>query len=338
MILYEIWLETWEILREAGIAATVNWATDDSWRYEQFSRLISPAFHAFTTTYPAIYARYQQDHLAHILLTQWAANGANLQPPLPGAECQYLVSFIGTSYGQRQMWVKKLAERGIEIACFGHGWPRGPIIAAEIPQIIRSSVISLNFGSTPTAWRVGPFRQANQIKARTFEVPGAGGFLMTEWTDGLEQYYMPGQEIAVFKTLDELADQINYYLAHPAERDRIAWAGYERTRAEHTYDQRLAKVLDFAIAQREQYFTTAGNKPTGQIDWNRFKKVQQQHHLDRRLQMLRQGLAVICSRLWGPVRGPRVARRLIFELSWRLRGSHTYSAAGWPGRMFYHES
>jgi spore maturation protein CgeB len=42
--------------------------------------------------------------------------------------------------------------------------------------------------------------------------------------------------------------------------------------------------------------------------------------------------------LFGPARGPRAARRLLFELSWRLCGPRTYSAQGWPGRLFYRES
>jgi spore maturation protein CgeB len=32
MFTYEIWTETWEILRDAGISATINWTTDDSWK------------------------------------------------------------------------------------------------------------------------------------------------------------------------------------------------------------------------------------------------------------------------------------------------------------------
>jgi len=34
----------------------------------------------------------------------------------------------------------------------------------------------------------------------------------------------------------------------------------------------------------------------------------------------------------------RAARRLLFEISWRLGGRRTYSAAGLPGRLFYRES
>src|SRR5215471_16830215 len=42
---YEIWLETWELIRQSGICATINWATDDSWKYSQFSTFLAPVFH-----------------------------------------------------------------------------------------------------------------------------------------------------------------------------------------------------------------------------------------------------------------------------------------------------
>jgi spore maturation protein CgeB len=335
---YEIWLETWEILRDSGIAATVNWTTDDSWKYAQFSRFVAPAFHVFTTTYPDVCGRYQCDGISHVLLTQWAANAANLQSPLPAAECQHCVSFVGTAHGKRRAWVAALRQHGINVVCFGHGWERGAVSADEIPRIIRNSVISLNFANSPRVWSGLLPRQVNQIKARTFEVPGAGGFALTEWAEGLEQYYVPGKEIAVFHKLEELTYTIRHYLAHPAERDAIAWAGYKRTCAEHTYDKRLSEVLDFLLLQRVKYSVRREGLPAGLIDWDRFKEASQFHRMDRKLVLLKRALVAVCSTVWGPVRGPRAARRLVFELSWRLACAHTYSAAGWPGRMFYRES
>lgn len=332
---YEVWLETWQVLRDAGIAATVNWATDDSWKYAQFSRLVAPSFHAFTTTYPSAYDRYQADGLRRVLLTQWAANEAGLQPPLAAAECRYPVSFVGTAHGERKGWIEALRQQGLEVACFGYGWPQGPVAAEEIPRIIRQSAISLNFANSPSRWRIGPFRQANQIKARTFEVPGAGGFLLTEWADNLDLYYTPGQEIEIFQGVGELAEKIRYYLAHPHARDAIAQAGFERTCTEHTYQQRLSQVLDFALQQREAYFASCKFTSSGRIDWQKFEAAVQRHPLDSKTRFLKRTLEMICSAIWGPVRGPRAARRLVFELSWRLAGAQTYSAAGLPGRMFY---
>jgi spore maturation protein CgeB len=41
---------------------------------------------------------------------------------------------------------------------------------------------------------------------------------------------------------------------------------------------------------------------------------------------------------FGKERGARAARRVVYELSWRLTGATTYRARGLPGRLFYAES
>ena len=335
MFTYEIWLETWKILRDAGIGVTINWTTDDSWKYDQFSRLVAPALHAFTTTYPDIYTRYHRDGIQNVLLTQWAANAAQMNTPLPAAECQYPVSFIGTAHGKRRAWVEALRRKGIEVACFGQGWPHGPIASSIIPEIIRKSIISLNFANSGEAWRWAKSGQSNQIKARTFEVPGAGGFLLTEWADGLNRYYEVGREIDVFHGISELADKIRHYLAFPKERDAITYAGYIRTQRDHTYDLRLKEVVEFALDQRRKYYATRNMSPSGNIKWSEFEEAVKHHKTNWKLQLLKSLLIFVCSILWGSSRGPRAARRIIFELSWRLAGAQSYSASGLPGRMFY---
>jgi len=37
---------------------------------------------------------------------------------------------------------------------------------------------------------------------------------------------------------------------------------------------------------------------------------------------------------FGRIRGKRAAKRLIFELSWRLQGARAFSSKGWPSRVF----
>jgi len=335
---YEIWLETWEILRESGLCATINWTTDDSWRYSQFSRWVAPSFHAFTTTYAECFTQYQRDGIHHVLLTQWAANADHLQPPLPASECRYPVTFVGTAHGKRKAWVEAAQRKGANTECFGHGWPNGSVTSEQIPQIIRQSVISLNFANGAWVWNGLRLVQKNQIKARTFEVPGAGGFLLTENAEGLDRFYQPGREVAVFADVDELVQQIRRYLSCPQERDAIAQAGFERTCREHTYDRRLAETLQFALTQKERFRTTRTGHPSGAIDWRRFEQVVKRHALNRPLKALRRLLLAGCSALWGPIRGPRAARRFLYEVSWRTVGRRTYCAAGWPGRLFYEAS
>jgi spore maturation protein CgeB len=334
MFTYEIWLETWEILRDSGLTATVNWTTDDSWKYASSSRFLAPAFHAFTTTYPEALARYRSDGYDRAMLTQWAANAENLRPPLPARDCTHAVSFVGSAHGERKGWIEALRRRGVEVACFGHGWPHGAVPADEIPRIIRGSVISLNFAKGSRTLDGLRVRRLPQIKARTFEVPGAGGFLLTEWSEGLERFYESGKEIATFRDREGLVKQIHHYLEHPDERDAIAARGFERTGREHLYDQRLAAVLDFALAQSRTFAEGRPAANTGRIDWESFQRASQKHRSTRSLRALRTALVGACTLVWGRSRGRRAARRLVFEASWRMAGRRTYSSAGWGGRMF----
>lgn len=334
MFMYEIWLETWELLRNSGITVTVNWATDDSWKYAQFSRLVAPALCAFATTDPGAFARYQKDGIRNVLLTQWGANAEALRAPVPAVDCKYPVSFVGTAHGERSAWMSALRRRGIEVACFGEGWPAGPLMGPEIPGIIQQSVISLNFSNAAREWRGLRPRQAHQIKARLFEIPGAGGFLLTQWAENMDLYYVPGVEVEVFRGVDELADKIRYYLDHPLERDSIAAAGFERTRRQHLYDDRLRQVLDFAMHQREMTVPLGTGRRSVGIDWDKFEAAVGAHGIGPVVNAAGNALAFVCSLVWGRVRGPRAARRLVYELSWRLAGARTYTAAGLPGRLF----
>lgn len=316
---YEIWPETLAAVRALGHTATVCWTTDDSWKFREFSRFVGPAYDAMTTTYPQVIPRYRACGVRNVLLTQWAAPSDALRPPLPADECRYPVSFVGTAHGDRKGRIAELARRGVSVACFGHGWPAGPVPFAEIPRIVRNSVVSLNFANA---------RGGNQLKARTFEVPGAGGFLLTETAPGLERWYRPGREVAVFRDADELEHRIRHYLAHPGERDAAAWAAHRRTRREHTYEHRLSEVIRFARR-------AAGDRPAhprpGEIQLTAARR---RHRLTAALRALRRILLAAGTAVFGPERGPRAARRLVFELSWRLAGARTFGAGGLPGRMF----
>jgi spore maturation protein CgeB len=314
---YELWRETLLAIKRRGSLAAITWMTDDSWKYDQVSRHIADAYHAVATTYDWVVPRYHRDGVRHVLATQWAASAATLQPPRPAGECQYEVTFVGANHGTRARLVDALRKRRVEVRCFGHGWPGGSIPAERIPQIFNDSVISLNFANS---------RGENQIKARTFEVPGAGGFLLTEDACGIEKYYSTDREIVLFRNVDEAVQKIRYYLAHHDERDRIANAGFERTAREHTYDKRMEELLAFAVAARDSSAAAAN------ADWRDVARADGDPTAMQRV--IRSSLIGAFRLIWGDDRGWRAARRLVFEASWRLAGKRTFTAASWPGRMF----
>ena len=182
--------------------------------------------------------------------------------------------------------------------------------------------------------------RSRQIKARIFEVPGCGGFLLTQPADDLERYYVPGQEVVTFSDPDDLARKIGHYLAHQEDRDRIAFAGHIRTCAEHTYEIRFTQLMEQANGLRKQKnggATTVVQKARSLLS-EEFGMLESQHKTNAGLRLLRALLTIPCRLIWGRQRGQRAARRLLFEVSWRLCGEAVYTAAGWPGRMFYKES
>jgi spore maturation protein CgeB len=324
---YEVWLETIRLIRDSGIIV-INWATDDSWKYKMFSKLIGSEFDLYATTYPNVLALYRRDGICSVCLSQWAANSEALVPPIPARECRYPVSFVGAAYGNRSVMVEALRREGIEVACFGQGWPAGPVEAKRISEIVRSSQVSLNFSEGSRGGLVGTDRQ---IKARIFEVPGYGGCLLTERAPNLDRYFCIGEEILTFEGCGELTGVVKTLLANPDRRDTIARCGFERVSREHTYDRRF----DHLLTEVNRHVSP---RPRRSVSWPEFEAAAHRHSCGPGLKAVR-AILVRCARLvWGKRRGPRAARRMIFELSWRLAGARTYAAAGWPGRMFYKES
>jgi spore maturation protein CgeB len=315
----EIWTETLATIRASG-TATIAWTTDDSWKYREVSRFIGRHYDAITTTYPEAVAWYRQDGIQNVLLTQWAANAHWLRDPLPAAECKYGVSFVGAAYGRRREVVDALQTRGVPVECFGDGWPNGPVAAEDIPRIFQSSRISLNFSDAYKA------NTPRQIKARTFEVPGAGGLLLTESAPGLERFYELGSEIVSCRSVDEMVMQIRRLEGNSQGRDAIAWAGNIRTRAEHTYDHRLTGVIELALA--------AHGGHTDRSSQTYFPNAVADHQVGAILRQFKRVLRASCIAIWGADRGTRAARRAIFEFSWRVLGERTFASRGLPGRLF----
>ena len=87
---------------------------------------------------------------------------------------------------------------------------------------------------------------------RNFEIMSSGAMLLQHRLrdDSAERLgYRNGKHLVVFKTMQELFERIDYYLVHDRERGAIAEAGFEFTRAAHTYRHSMREVLD--VANRE---------------------------------------------------------------------------------------
>lgn len=254
----EIPPDTIRAVGQAGDCPTMNWFADDHWRFENFTRHYAPALDWSITTDRDALPKYAAAGIENVLLSQWGVN--RYAYAKTAEQTEYDVSFVGFPHGDRRAVIAAVQRAGHPVECWGEGWANGRVDHDQMVRIFGASAINLNLSNSSTLPRTLRFRlgalvrgrwedarqarvRPSQIKGRTFEVPGSGGFLLTEAVPHLEEYFVPGREVAVYETTDDLVEQVAYWLDHPRERAAIAEAGHRRALADHTYDQRFAAIF-----------------------------------------------------------------------------------------------
>lgn len=251
-----------------GKVVTVNWFADDHWRFDNFSQYWAPHFNWVVTTDAEAMPKYHSIGIRNVILSQWACNhflykNLGLQP-------SYDVSFIGQAYGNRREVVKSIEGAGISVLARGQGWESGRATQDEMMEIINRTRINLNMANASVTYGSGwvklfdkfalynpllkrVWRKARsfipsgsagsqpifQIKGRNFEVPGCGGFFLTDYVKGLEEFYQLDEDIVCYRSTNDLIEKIRYYLSHKEARSRIASSGYKVTMERHTYVHRF---------------------------------------------------------------------------------------------------
>ncbi len=114
------------------------------------------------------------------------------------------------------------------------GWENhGPVDYYEkMPEVFAKSRINLNI--TLRSIKTG-------IPLRAFDIMGAGGFLLTNYQAEVPEYFIPGEDLAIYESMEDLLTKVEYYLSHEKERAEIAENGCRKVYEEHN----LTKKLDF---------------------------------------------------------------------------------------------
>ena len=250
----ELDIATVEAVRREGGHPTVNWFADDHWRFDRFSRHMAPAFDLAVTTDADALPKYAAAGIDHVHLSQWACNRYAYSRTTDVLERD--VTFVGQPHGTRRETIDRLRTAGHDVACWGFGWPAGRLDHEAMVRTFNTSRINLNLSNSSTPpntlrVRVGRWLGRGlkgptppQIKGRNFEVPGCGGFLLTERVPHLEDYFDLDREVAVYSDEAELLDRVEYWLTHEDERAAVADAGYRRVMSEHTYDHRFLRIFE----------------------------------------------------------------------------------------------
>lgn len=238
-----------EEISENTDTVTVAWYTDDHKQFETKSLLWTPVFNWVVTTSEAALPKYRVHGFNNVVKSQWACNPnlyARMDLPV-----KFPVSFVGRPHGQRRRIIEKVRAAGIDVSVWGTGWESGRLTQEDMIRVFNQSAINLNFSEASQArryrfkvWHNWFRRRVRQIKARTFEVSGCGGFLLTDPAENLSIYYEVNREIGSFNGTQDLIRKIQYFLDHEDERLTIADLGYARTLKEHTYQHRFREIFE----------------------------------------------------------------------------------------------
>jgi hypothetical protein len=151
---------------------------------------------------------------------------------------------------------------------------------------------------------------AGDVTMRIFEGAAAGALVLTDAVaNGLAELFTVGQEIVVFDDDADLPAQVDYFLAHPQEREAIAAAGQRRVLAEHTYAHRVDRLLETVTASSFQQMAPLRGAPEAECRAARHAVYTRLHMLDAVLDDAKAAGYNPARRLWSVL--PCLARRLL---------------------------
>lgn len=89
---------------------------------------------------------------------------------------------------------------------------------------------------------------------RIYEIIGRGGFLLHPNIEGLETEFTEGVHYVGYDYGDYegLKKKINYYLSHPAEREKIRKAGFDHVKKHYTYTKRCEKLIEYVKKYQDE--------------------------------------------------------------------------------------
>ena len=166
------------------------------------------------------------------------------------------VSFLGAGYPNRRKAFKYLIHYDFKI--WGTEWDGDFALAPllqkngqrispeEAVKIFNATKINLNLHSSIKDDQLvsgGDF-----VNPRTFELAACAAFQLVDERCLLGELFEQ-DELVTFKDMDQLQEQIDYFLAHEEERLAFAAKARERVLKEHTYVHRMQTLLDYIDEQ-----------------------------------------------------------------------------------------
>jgi spore maturation protein CgeB len=212
--------------------------------------LALPRYDAVFTFAEHLLPRFRQAGCARALYLPFASDPGLHRPAqeapdvLAPFRCE--VAFVGNVDEERARWLGEVAHRDLRL--WGASYCRAarrdpalrrmiqgrPLYGADFAKAVAAAAISLNLMRR---------QNAGSHNMRTFEAAACRGFVVSQRTAEVTRLFAEEREAVYFSSPAELRFKVDYYLARPAERRRIAEAGWRRAASE-TYARRARRILE----------------------------------------------------------------------------------------------
>ena len=162
---------------------------------------------------------------------------------------KYNITFIGTYskewYAERETILNAVKDLGLNI--WGNklwldtslrDYYRGRPSMEDMADIYHNSCIGINADISTKIAGTG-------VNLRPFEVTAAGSMLLNrDDRKDIFNLFKDGEEFISFHDAAEARKKAEYYLSHTDERNKIARAGFERSKRDHTYIKRFTEIFN----------------------------------------------------------------------------------------------
>lgn len=250
-----------DAIRGKGIKTAI-WFTDDPY-YTDWTVDFSLHYDYVFTLEINCVSLYKEIGCRHVYYLPFGVNPKVFYPKPVNSSFRTDLCFIGTAYWNRVKYIDKLASflSAKKLLISGWWWDRLKqyellknqirlddwLTSEETASYYNgaSMVVNLHRRSDDDSINHnGRKIPAFSINPRAFEINGCNTLQLIDFRHELVKYYVPGEEIVVYSSPEELQDRIFYYSQHEEERREIAYRGFERTLRDHTYRKRLDEMLD----------------------------------------------------------------------------------------------
>lgn len=158
------------------------------------------------------------------------------------------VVVVGNVYPTRGRLLRRLVADGVPLRIFGGPLPKSGELDDLTPLHAGRAVFgqdkSVVFrGAAAVLNNLHPAEMAS-VNCRLFEATAAGGVVLCEHRPALGELFDVGREVLAFSSYDELLEQCRAVLGAPGWVTSMADRAARRAAAEHTYQHRLARILE----------------------------------------------------------------------------------------------